>query len=71
MSSEDIVSTHDTFMKSLGIELSDDDKRLSYIYPEELTISETTESTSFASYLDLLFTLDKRNNITTCCYSVV
>ena len=32
MSSEDIVNTHDTFMKSLGIELSDDDKRLSYLY---------------------------------------
>ena len=30
--SEDIVNTHDTFMKSLGIELSDDDKRLSYLY---------------------------------------
>ena len=59
MSSEDIVSTHDTFMKSLGIELSDDDKRLYYIYPRELTISETTESTSVASYLDLLFTRDK------------
>ena len=28
MSSEDIVNTHDTFMKSLGIELSDNDKRL-------------------------------------------
>ena len=28
MSFEDIVNTHDTFMKSLGIELSDDDKRL-------------------------------------------
>ena len=27
MSSEDIVNTHDTFLKSLGIELSDDDKR--------------------------------------------
>ena len=25
MSSEDTVNTHDTFMKSLGIELSDDD----------------------------------------------
>ena len=25
MSSEDIVNTHDTFMKSLGIELSEDD----------------------------------------------
>ena len=31
MSSEDIVNTHDTFMKSLGIELSDDDKRLPYL----------------------------------------
>ena len=32
MSSEDIVNTHNTFMKSLGIELSDDDKRLPYLY---------------------------------------
>ena len=32
MSSEEIVNTHDTFMKSLGIELSDDDKRLPYLY---------------------------------------
>ena len=32
MSSEDIVNTHDTFMKSLGIELSDDDKRLPFLY---------------------------------------
>ena len=38
---------------------------ISDIYPKELTISETTESTSVASYLDLLFTRDKRNNITT------
>ena len=38
---------------------------ISDIYPEELTISETTESTSVASYLDLLFTRDKSNNITT------
>ena len=29
---EDIVNTHDTFMKSLGIELSDDEKRLPYLY---------------------------------------
>ena len=33
--------------------------------PKELTISEATESTSVASYLDLLFTRDKSNNITT------
>ena len=32
MTFEDIVNTHDTFMKSLGIELSDDDKRLPYLY---------------------------------------
>ena len=32
MSSEDIVNTHDTFIKSLGIELSDDNKRLPYLY---------------------------------------
>ena len=32
MSSEDIVNTHDTFMKSLGIELSEEDKRLPYLY---------------------------------------
>ena len=36
--------------------------------PKELTISETTESTSDASYLDLLFTRDKNNNITTKLY---
>ena len=29
---ENIVDTHDTFMKSLGTELSDDDKRLPYLY---------------------------------------
>ena len=38
---------------------------ISDIYPKELTISETTESTSVASYLDLLFILDNSNNITT------
>ena len=39
--------------------ISSNNKRLkkftSDIYPKELTISETTESTSIASYLDLLF----------------
>ena len=38
---------------------------ISDIYPKELTISETTESASIASYLDLLFIRDKNNNITT------
>ena len=32
MSSEDIVNTHDTFIKSLSIDLSSDDKRLPYLY---------------------------------------
>ena len=41
---------------------------ISYIYPKELTISETTESTSVASYLDLLFIRDNSNNITTKLY---
>ena len=41
---------------------------ISDIYPKELTISETTESTSIASYLDLLFIRDKSNNTTTKLY---
>ena len=41
---------------------------ISDIYPKELTISETTESTSIASYLDLRFIRDKSNNITTKLY---
>ena len=41
---------------------------ISDIYPKELTISETTESTSIASYLDLLFIRDKSNNVTTKLY---
>ena len=49
--------------------ISFDNKRfkefISDIYPKELTISESTESTSIASYLDLLFIRDKSNNITT------
>ena len=38
---------------------------ISDIYIKELSISETTEATSIASYLDLLFIRDKSNNITT------
>ena len=41
---------------------------ISDIYLKELTISETTESTSIASYLDLLFIRDKSNNIMTKFY---
>ena len=32
MLSEDLVNTHDTFMKSIGLELSEEDKRLPYLY---------------------------------------
>ena len=38
------------------------------IFTIKLTISETTESTSVASYLDLLFIRDNSNNITTKLY---
>ena len=38
---------------------------ISHIYPKELTISETSESCSIASYLDLLFIQEKSNNIMT------
>ena len=41
---------------------------ISDVYPKERTISETTESISVASYLDLLFIRDKSNNITTKLY---
>ena len=41
---------------------------ISDIYPKELTISDTTESTSVASYLDLLFIRDNSNNMTTKLY---
>ena len=46
------------------------DSRSSFLIftPKKITISETTESTSVASYLDLLFTRDKNNNITTKLY---
>ena len=41
---------------------------ISDIYPKELIISETIESTSIASYLHLLFTRYKSNKITTKSY---
>ena len=40
-------------------------RNLFLIFTPSTHISETTESTSVASYLDLLFTRDKSNNITT------
>ena len=44
---------------------------ISDIYPKELTISETIEFTSVASYLDLLFIRDNIDNITTKLYKNV
>ena len=55
---DDLISFSNTIFKEF----------ISDIYPKELTISETTESTSIASYLDLLFIRDKNNNITTKLY---
>ena len=55
---DDLVSFNNTRVKEL----------ISDIYPKELTTSETTESTTAASYLDLLFTREKNNDITTKFY---
>ena len=55
---DDLISFNNTRFKEF----------ISDVYPKELTISETTESTSIASYLDLLFIRDKNNNITTKLY---
>ena len=41
---------------------------ISDICPKELTTSETTESASVPSYIDLLFTRDENNSITTKLY---
>ena len=55
---EDLISSNNKIFKEF----------ISDIYPKELITSETTESTSVASYLDLLFTRDKSNKITTKLY---
>ena len=52
---EDLISFNNKRLKEF----------ISNIYPKDLTISETTESTSIAFYLDLLFIRDKSNNIMT------
>ena len=50
---DDLISFNNTRFKEF----------ISDIYPKELTISETTESISIASYLDLLFIRDKSTAI--------
>ena len=52
---DDLISFNNTRFKEF----------ISDIYPKELAISETTKSTSIASYLDLLFIRDKSNNLMT------
>ena len=52
---DDLISFNNTRFK----------KFISDVYPKELTVSQTTESTSIASYFDLFFIRDKNNNITT------
>ena len=54
---------------TLSLSLTEDVREFIFgIYPQELTLSKTTESYSAASYLDLLFTRDNINNITTKLY---
>ena len=55
---DDLVSFNNKKFKEL----------ISDIFPKELTISETTESTSVASYLEPLFTRDENNNTNTKLY---
>ena len=55
---DDLISFNNTRFK----------ESISDIYNKELTISETTESTSIDSYLDLLFIRDKNNNMKTKLY---
>ena len=60
---------HTVILMTLSLSVIKDLKKLiSDIYSKELTVSETTESTSIASYLDLLFIRDKSNNIMTKLY---
>ena len=57
--------SHIVILMTLSLSIIRLKEFVSDIYPKELTISATTESTSVASYLDRLFTRDENNNITT------
>ena len=59
---------HTVILMTLSVNNKRFKEFISDIYLKELTISETTESTSIASYLDLIFIRDKSNNITTKLY---
>ena len=60
---------HTVILMTLSLSITQDLRSSFLIFtPKKLTISETTESTSIASYLDLLFIRDKDNNITTKLY---
>ena len=56
---------HTVILMTLSLSIIKDLRSSFDIYPKELTISETTESTSIASCLDLLFIRDKSNNVMT------
>ena len=56
--------SHIITLITLSLSIIKDLRSLLLIFtPKEPTVSETTGSTSVASYLDLLFTRDKSNNI--------
>ena len=61
--------SHIVILMTLFLAIIKDLRNSSLIFtPKELTIAETTESTSVASYFDLLFTKDENSNITTKLY---
>ena len=57
--------SHVVILMTLSIPIIKDLMNSSLISTQRTHISETTESTSVASYLDLLFTRDENNNIAT------
>ena len=62
--------SHIVILMTLSLSVIKDSYKefISDIYPIELYISETTESASVASYLDLPFTRDENNNVITKLY---
>ena len=69
MSSEDIVNTHDTFINSLAIELSDDDKKyLTYIRPPCCIISSETSFHCWFQYCSIKTSHTGVNNM--CIFKI-
>ena len=59
---------HTVILMTLFLSIIKDLRSSFLIFTQKNSISETTESTSIAFYLDLLFIRDKSNNITTKLY---